>query len=114
MVSVMIERWESTLVERQGSEFKVSFMTGKLSVQSWDPKDSVGVGGTRGVDGEKGFQAEGKAWRRSGKSRSQGVSTCSGRLQQRGLAEKPVSSPDPMRSLDFPWKSNWVKTRAPC
>lgn len=102
MVSAVIEGRESTSVERQGSEFKVSFMTGKVSVQSWDPKDSVGVGGTQGVRGEEGFQAEGKAWQRGGKSRSQGVSMCSGRLQQRRLAEKPVSSPDPTRSLDCP------------
>lgn len=47
MVSAVIEGRESTSVERQGSEFKVSFMTGKVSVQSWDPKDSVGVGGTQ-------------------------------------------------------------------
>lgn len=47
MVSVVIERWESTSVERQGSEFNVSFMTGKLCAKL----GSKGLSGSWGDSG---------------------------------------------------------------
>lgn len=44
--------------------FHVSFMAGQVLVQSWALKDSLGVGGTLGGRGKKGFKAEGALWKR--------------------------------------------------